>query len=98
MFKSIIILQKGLVYLSIPLRNKALIADQHLVQSGLFRLDFLNKLNHGSVVCGHDMGQSQQVDVCDRAPDFLQLSFADHNGARIGMDVIDTEYCQDIGQ
>ena len=78
MLKRVIILNKGLIKSRIFLRNRTLITGQHSVQRNLFFLNLLDKPNHGSVVCGHDMGQGQQMDVHHRAPDLLQLPFADH--------------------
>ena len=101
-FKGVVVLDQGLIERGILLRDKALIIGQHLVQRGLLRLDLLDELDHGGVIRRHDVGQRQKMDVHHRAPDFLQPSFADHilvhNGFRVGMDVIDAEHRQNVGQ
>ena len=50
----------------------------------------------------YDVGQGQTVNVHHGTPDVLQLRLADHalvhNAPRVGVDVVDAEYRQDIGQ
>ena len=50
----------------------------------------------------HDMAEGQAVDVHDGAPDILQIRLADHifvhNGSRVGVDIVDAEDRQNIGQ
>ena len=54
------------------------------------------------MVGGHDVGQRQTVNIHDGAPDILQPFLAGHalvhNGPRVGVNVIDAEYRQNIGQ
>ena len=49
----------------------------------------------------HDVGQGQTVYVHDRLPDILQPLLADHvlihNGPRVGVDIVDAEYRQNVG-
>ena len=81
---------------------EAVVTAQQGVQGGLLRLDLLDQPDHGGMVSCHDVGQGQAVNVHQGAPDLLQLPLADHvlvyNGARVGMDVVDAEHRQDIGQ
>ena len=101
-FEGFIVFQKGLVGLLVRFGHKAAVIRQPAVQGLLFRLDFRHYLNHGSVVCRHDMGQRQPVDVHHGPADFLQLRLADHivvhNGRRVGVDIINAEHRQQVGQ
>ena len=102
MLEGVVVRQEGAVRLPVPFGHKALIIRQLAVQDGLLRLDFLDQADHGGVVRCHDVGQGQPVDVHHGAPDLLQLRLADHklvhDGSRVGMDVVDAEYRQNIGQ
>lgn len=102
MLKCIVVLQKGAVGLPVLPGHKGFIAGQLLVQSGLLRLNLLNQTDHRGVVRGHNVGQGQPVDVRQRMPDFLQPPLADHifvhNGPCVGVDIMDAEHRQEIGQ
>ena len=102
MLECVIVPQEGAVGLCAVLGDKLLVGGQLLIQSFLLRLDLLDEPDHGGVVCGHDMGQRQQMDICQGAPDPLQLPLTDHvlihNDTRVAVDIIDAENSQDIGQ
>ena len=100
--EAVVTAQQGAVDLLVRPGGEGGVVAQLLVQSGLLRLDLLDQPDHGGMVSCHDVGQGQAVNVHQGAPDLLQLPLADHvlvyNGARVGMDVVDAEHRQDIGQ
>lgn len=52
------------------------------------------------MVGGNDVRQSQTVNLHHGTTDIFQLCFADHmpvnDNSRIGIDIVNTEYCQNI--
>ena len=93
---------EGLIRLPLLFRDKLPVGFQLFVQGGLLRLDLLHQLDHGGVIRRHDVGQGQAVDIHDGPPDVLQPLLAGHaavhDPARVGVDVVDAEYRQKIGQ
>ena len=86
----------------ILLRHKGRVVAQPLVHRTLLRLDLLDQPDHGGVVRRHDVGQGKAVQVHHGAADLLQPALADHvlvhDGARVGVDVVDAEHRKDVGQ
>ena len=97
-----IIFPKRAVNLHVFFGHERLVGRQLFVQHSLLRLDLLDQSNHGRMVLRHDMGQRQRMNVHDGPPYLLQTGFADHvlvhDGPRVGVDVVDTEHRQNIGQ
>ncbi len=89
----------GLLFLGC---DKRLIRCKLLIQRSFFRLDFLHQPGHCAVICRNDMRQRQAVNIHHRPPYLLQLGLADHiflhNRLCAGMDIVNTEYCENIGQ
>ena len=102
MLEAVVAAQQGAVDLLVRPGGEGGVGAQLFIQGGLLRLDLLDQPDHGGVVSRHNVGQGQAVNVHHGAPDLLQLPLADHilvyNGARVGVDVVDAEHCQDIGQ
>ena len=75
-------------------------SSQLLIQLRLFRLNLLYQPYHCGVVCRHNMRQRQTVNVHYGPSDILQPFLAYHafvhNTPRIGMDIVDAEYSQNI--
>ena len=97
-----IALQKGLIRLPVLFGDNPLVSAQFFIQGGLLRLDLLHQLDHGGVIRRHDVGQGQAVEVHHGAADLLQLRLADHvlvhNSPGVGVDIVNAEHRQEIGQ
>ena len=59
-------------------------------------------MDHRSVIRRHNVAESQAMNVHHRPPDLLQVRLTGHilihNGPSIGVDIIDAEYRQNVGQ
>ena len=100
--ESVIVIQQGAVHRLVVRADKSLVVRQLPVQHRLLRLDLLHQLDHGGVICRHDVGQGQAVEVHHGAADLLQLRLADHvlvhNSPGVGVDIVNAEHRQEIGQ
>ena len=101
-FEFSITIQKRLIRRPVLFGDKPFVSAQFFIQGGLLRLNLLYQLDHGGVIRRYDVGQGQAVNIHDGPPDILQSFLADHapihDGSRIGMDVVDAKYRQNIGQ
>ena len=102
MLEGAVVLQQGAVDRLVLPAHKGLVVRQLSVQLRLLRLDLLDQADHGGVVRRHDVAEGQTVNVHHGAADVLQLRLTDHilvhNGPGVGVDVVDAEHRQEIGQ